>query len=172
MSEHDGQEPKKAAPGKPTRKAAPRESTRKAAPKTGDQAFQAPGPGQGARSLSNWQSFAAARRAISGSEDARGEFKKDPLGFMRRHGVDMGNMASFGQTAEWSELQLDRLETASADADMELAFCKVWGCVVVVAAAAAAAVAAANVAAAANAAVAANALTVVNVVTNVRGDGE
>ena len=118
-------------------------------------------PGEGGRSLMNWQNLARARQAVSANEEARADFRADPGAFMQRFGIEVG-AGGAGQMG-WDSVQLQHLDAdASAEVEMELAFCKVWGIVIVVAAAAAVVAAAANAGAGANVVVLANAAANVN----------
>jgi len=120
-----------------------------------------PEAGRGARSLANWQNLARVRQSLS-SKEAQEQYRLDPAGYMLRFGIDMVGLAP--QQGE-SPMRLS-VEAQGEGPEMQLAFCKVWGCVIVVAGAAAAAVA--NAAAGANALVVANA----NLTANVNGSGE
>jgi len=133
-----------------------------------DTSEREPEAGEGARSLTNWQNLARARQSIAANEDSRHEFQADPVAYMRRFGIDGGNLGQVDRAS--FAVGISTAQELSAHPDTQLAFCKVWGVTIVVAAAAAAAAVA--VVAAANAAAAANAVAAANVwlIANVTGD--
>lgn len=116
-----------------------------------------PEPGKGSRSLAHWQNLARVRQSLAANRDAQDQYRLNPVGYMQRFGVDMaGAIPSQGMAEGKTRLGI---EPAVDGAEMQLAFCKVWGCVIVVAGAVA------NAAAVTNALVVANA----NLTANVNG---
>ena len=130
-----------------------------------------PEPGVGMRSLMNWQNLARVRQSISADKANEQQFSTDPNAYMQRFGVDVGSMRGAGgpETLALAPQQVG-VESMMGENDTQLAFCKVWGCAIVVAGAAAAAGLVANVLGAANAVGVANALMRTNV--NVFGSGD
>ncbi|MCC6994153.1 MAG: hypothetical protein IT370_05945 [Deltaproteobacteria bacterium] len=123
-----------------------------------------PEAGTGSRSLANWQNLAKVRQSLAADKGNQSEYELDPAGYMQRFGVDVGSVSHAGQAPSYGKIE--RLEGQSAESpDMQLAFCKVWGFVIVVAAGAA------NGVALANAAANANALANANAAANVNGVG-
>src|SRR5207249_2190593 len=99
----------------------------------------------------------------------REQYDLDPIGYMERFGVDVGNMVAPGQSPE-AMAHLQSLEAASGEGpDVQLAFCKVWGIVLAVAGVVANAGANANAVANANAGV--NINVGANLNANVNGVG-
>lgn len=124
-----------------------------------------PQAGEGDRSLMQWQNMARLRESLAADTASREAYQLDPVGYMQRFGVDASHMVAPGQT-EGVAPQMQNLQPGQAQgADMQLAFCKVWGVAIVVAGVVA--VAAANVDIVVNAIAAANA----NAMANVNGVG-
>ena len=123
-----------------------------------------PQPGTGMRSLMNWQNLARVRQSISADKENESQFKADPAAYMQRFGVDVAAVSAHGgaETLSLAPQQVG-VESMMGENDTQLAFCKVWGCAIVVAGAAAAAGLVANVLGAANAVGVANALMRTNV---------
>jgi hypothetical protein len=134
-----------------------------------------PEPGTGVRSLTNWQNLARVRQSLSADTANAQQFKSDPAAYMQRFGVDVVSVGGAGGPDALSLApQQVGVESMMGENDTQLAFCKVWGCAIVVAGVAA--VAAANVSLLANALGAANAVGVANAAmrtnVNVFGSGD
>jgi hypothetical protein len=130
---------------------------------------QEPRAAEGPRSLQNWQNLAKVRQSLAGDNKSREAYEKDPVGYMQRFGIDVGNMVAPGQSGV-PMAHLQHLDSANGEGpDVQLAFCKVWGIVLAVAGVVANAGANANVVANANAAADINAAANLNV--NVNGIG-
>lgn len=119
-----------------------------------------PDPGKGRRSLAQWQNLARVRQSLAADKGAQEQYRLNPVSYMQRHGLDMAG-ALPGQATEGG-LRLG-IEATSESAEAQLAFCKVWGCVIVVAGAVA------NAAVMANAGANANAAANANLTANVNG---
>ena len=128
-----------------------------------------PKAGEGPRSLQNWQAMAKVRESLSADAKNREQYDLDPVAYMQRFGVDTTGLGTPGGGGDVAA-NLQNLEAGEAEGpDMQLAFCKVWGVVVVVAGVVANAGANANAVANANAGVNLNAGANLNV--NVNGVG-
>ena len=114
-----------------------------------------PEPGKGSRSLAHWQNLAKVRQSLSANRDAQDQYRLNPVGYMQRFGVDMAGALPARATGEGGARL--GIEPAAEGAEMQLAFCKVWGCVIVVAGAVA------------NAAAVSNAVANANLTANVNG---